>query len=267
MKRRIGNQYHRPLRGRSGAENVPSALPLVHATSVWCANEIVNQGKLVTNFCREFSKPLIYFFVLRPAYLRKGGDTPNHRVSAFPAAFIFSSQSVETPYHVYPFDTGAAVSGSFFDQANPDIPLDDYALDSNHAGVSNFISWAFGNLTDYYDGRLRSALVDEIKVHDFVGGSYLDIARMGVEGSNTHDKRASSLELTTDHNVDLPNYLKFVILPKQFVEENDVFLARLQSFGAEIEFYDWQPNRAPNEFQKDLMEIARSWYIKQGLDL
>lgn len=267
IKRRTSGERTYPLqqKGVLGAEEV--GLPLVHATTVWNAQEIVRQSKLLTQRCKFLGKDLVYFFVLRPAYLGRDGNERNHRISAFPVAFILKPQAVRQPYHLYPFDTGGAIAGAFDDQADRQIPLDDYSLEPSHAAATRFIDWAFGSLAAYFDGRLRHDLGDDVKIPECVAQSYMDIARLGVEGSNVHDKRASTLELTSDHNVDLTDFLDLAIYPKQFIEDNDNFLAKARALGGEIEFYDWRPNRAPNEHQKDLMEISRRWYRQKGLNL
>lgn len=250
---------------RAGAAPLPEDLPLVHVTAAWPAKEIVAAGKLVTRRCPVFESELLYFFALRPAYRSRFGAEESHQISRFPVVFVLRADAVKQPLHAYPFDTGGAALGAFAKQADKYVPLEDYALEPSHRGVSQFISWAFGTLDAYFDGRLRATLQDEVRPHESVAVSYLDIARMGVEGSNEHDKRASTVEIASSHNVDLAGNVQLIVLPKQYLEGNQTLLDSLKPLGADLETYDWQPNRTPDEFQKDIMRICRDWYRRQGI--
>jgi hypothetical protein len=265
MPRRDGVNYDRQLIPHSAPGGLPAALPLVHVTAAWPAKEILRSGKFVTKWCDVFETELLYFFVLRPAYRSRYGQEESHQLSRFPVVFILRPEAVGDPRHVYPFDTGGAAKGAFGKQADPYVPLEDYAVTPTHAGAVGHIGWAFGTLESYFEGQLRGGLQDEIPRGESVTNGFVDVARMGVEGSNDHDKRASTVELAASHNVDLKGNVQLVILPKQYLEGNEAFLEELAELGADIELYDWQPNRAPDEFQKDIMRISREWYSKKGI--
>lgn len=265
MQRREGVNYDRQLISRSAPDGLPAALPLVHVTAAWPAKEIVRSGKLITKRCDVFEAELLYFFVLRPAYRSKFGNEESHQLSRFPVVFILRPEAVADPRHVYPFDTGGAAKGAFAKQADPYVPLEDYAVASTHAGAVGHVGWAFGSLESYFEGRLRDGLQDEVPAGESVTRGFIDVARMGVEGSNDHDKRASTIELAASHNIDLPGNVELVILPKQFLEGNATLLDEIKAFGANVELYDWQPNRSPDEFQKDILRISREWYQRRGI--
>jgi hypothetical protein len=268
LPRRQDNNFDRQLIGHTGLATLPEMLPLVHVTSVWCGKEIVLKRVLETNFCPVFGTELLYFFVLRPAYCLPHGNKESHQISRFPVVFVVHPEAVPEPRHVYPFDTGGAAKGAFAKQADPYVPLEDYALRPAHASASAFISWAFGDLESYFEGRLREGLQQGLSPHELVASGYLDIARMGVKGSNEHDKRASAVELAASHNVALEANVQLAIFPKQFLEGNEPFLAEIRELelrGAHVETYDWRPNRTPNEFQEDIMRICRQWYARDIL--
>jgi hypothetical protein len=268
MPRRKDTNFDRQLIGRISNINPQRPLPLVHVTTTFVAKEIVSTKKLVTKLCDVFRMELLYFFVLRPAYVPKYGDEPSHHLTRFPSVFVLNPASVLEPLHVYPFDTGGAAKGAFEKQADKLIYLEDYALESNHDAAARFIHWAFGSLGQYYQGRLRQELASEMMPFESVAVSYVDVARLGVDGSNEHDKRASTVEIASSHNVDLPGNLDLLLLPKQFLEGNDALwqqLEYLRAAGTTIEIYDWQPNRRPSEFQRDIMRITREWYERQGV--
>lgn len=268
LPRRDDNNFDRQLIGLSGPKALQQSLPLVHITGVWRGKEIVQRGTLKTKACDVFLTELLYFFVLRPAYCLPFGNQASHQITRFPVVFILRPEAVKNPRHVYPFDTGGAARGAFAEQADPHIPLEDYALDPTHVAATKFIGWAFGDLESYFEGRLREGVQDDISPSDIVASAYLDIARMGMEGSNLHDKRASGVEVAASHNVDLRGNVRLAIFPKQFLEKNQPFvneLKELEAQGADLAIYDWQPNRTPNEFQMDLMRICREWYCRKGI--
>lgn len=268
MNRRTDANFDRQLIGRTGDLEIAGDLPLAHVTAVWPAKEIIRAGKLVTRLCDVFALKLLYFFVMRPAYVSRYSEEPSHQITRFPAVFVVDPGAVTQPVHVYPFDSGGGAKGAFQEQADKYVPLEDYALEPRLGAVKEFVAWAFGSIEAYFEGRTRLELAREIMPHESVAISYLDIARMGVDGSNVHDKRASTIEIAASHNVDLPGNLRLLIIPKQFLEGNSGLerdVAVLKQHGTDIELYDWQPNRRPSEFQRDLMRITREWYARQGL--
>lgn len=268
MRRRSDQNFDRQLVGLEGDDTSFGELTLVHVTAAWNSKEILRTGKFVTRKCRVFGKELLYFFVVRPAYKTKVGSEESHQLSRFPVAFFVKPSAVSTPRHAYPFDTGGAADGAFDKQADPYIPLEDYALEPNYNSVSNFINWAFGSIESYFFGRLRPELNDKVEPYKSVAVSYLDIARMGVDGSNEHDMRASAIEIASSHNVDLLDQVSLIIAPKQFIEGNDPVLKLIEPLvarGADLNLYDWQANRTPNEYQADIQRIAEKWYKKGKL--
>lgn len=269
MPRRTGLLRDRQLRARAARGTIPEKLPLVHVTAVWTANEIIRGGKLETRRCRVFKKEMLYFFVLRPAYRGKDGDEKSHQLTRFPVVFIVAPDAAESPLHVYPFDTGGAVNGTFATQADRFVPLEDYELEPTHAAAAGHIGWAFGTLEAYFDGQLRHDILDGVPEFESVTRGYVDVARMGRAGSNQHDKRASAVELAVGHDIDLKGNVLLAILPKQFLEApsgpNAALMARLGELDIKFETYDWQPNTAPDEFQEQIAEIAGVWFRKEGL--
>ncbi|MET1111695.1 MAG: hypothetical protein ABWX67_09240 [Allosphingosinicella sp.] len=268
LPRRKDRNYDRQLVDLAGTSIVCDELPLVHITAVFPGKEVMRTGTLEVRPCPVFKDDLLYFFVLRPAYCLAHGNEPSDQLSRFPVVFVLRKEAVPDPRHVYPFDTGGAAGGAFDKQADPWVPLEDYGLESSHAAVAKFISWAFGDVESYYEGRLREGLHEEVHGKRLVAKGYYDIARMGVEGSNVHDKRASAIEVAASHNVPLVGNVRLIIFPKQLLEDYEELhekLDELKALGAKLETYDWQPNRSPNEFQKDIIRICRDWYSGEGI--
>lgn len=268
IRRRTRGRVDKQIRSHTKRESVPSNLPLVHVTSVWHAREVIKGGKLETAACDVFERQSIYFFVMRPAYRSRLGAQKSHQLSRFPVALILAADGAGTPLHVFPFDTGAAAGGAFANQADPFVPLDDYELDPTHDAAAGHIEWAFGGLTEYFNGQLRNGILDDVPEFESVTRGFVDIARMGREGSNQHDKRASAVEIAIGHDVDIKGNVLYAILPKQFLEsaqaENVEFIEMLKSLRIEFDVYDWQPNTKPDDFEEKINQMAFKWYEKEG---
>jgi len=266
MPRRSDVDFERQLVGRCATVVGSRELPLVHVTASWPAQEILKKKKLLPSKCPIFQVELLYFFVLRPAYKDKLGREPSHQVSRFPFVFAVRPEGVDPPRHVYPFDTGAAATGAFASQADKYVQLEDYALENSHRAIRSFIKWAFGSIESYFDAELRLDVREDVAASESVVISYLDIARMGFEGSNRHDTRASTIEVASDHAVSL-DFACLLIYPKQFLEANKTLVKifkEMKGKGVSLRGYDWQPNRSPDEFQKDIMSISKAWFKSNG---
>lgn len=271
MPRRGEEQdFERPLRTRFAKLIGAERLPLAHVTNVHAGRRIVEAARLTTRTCNVFGVDLAYFFVLKPAYLGKFDREKADFLDYFPLALILHPDAVPTPHHVYPFDTGGAATGAFRSRANRLVPLEDYELETSHESAAGFIGWAFGDLTSYYDGVLRRQLNAETAAADSVAIAYLAVAKLGTQGDPEHDTRAATLELASADNVDLGGNVMMAVIPKQLLEVPGRFmnaLAKLIGAGTDIETYDWRPNRAPAEFQSDILRITRSWYASRGFEI
>lgn len=268
MRRRTGRPGDRQLRDKAVRGEIPEKLPLAHVTAVWWANEIIRDGKLETRRCSVFNKELLYFFVLRPAYRDSHSDQKSHQLSRFPVVFIVKADAVVPPYHVYPFDTGGALAGAFASQADPYIPIEDYELEPTLAAAAGHIGWAFETANSYYEGDLKSQILEGVPAFETVVHGFVDIARMGRVGSNQHDKRASAIEIAVAHDVDLKDNVLLAIVPKQYLEAhsgtNIEVMQRLSELNIEITTYNWQPNSSPQDFQDQINHLAKDWYKAHG---
>ncbi len=271
MRRRKGMPGDRQLRARTrGATSLPQTLPLVHTTAVFTAADILRGGKLETAECGVFGprKQLLYFFVLRPAYRSRRGADPSEQLSRFPFVFVMRPEVGDRPYHVFPFDTGAGAAGAFADKADPLVYLEDYQLDPELSAASRLIEWGFGTCEAYYDGQLRNGVLDGVPDYDFVTRGYVDVARMGREGSNQHDTRASTVEVAVGHDVQLKDNVLLAIVPDRFLEAqagpNGEIINRLKDLNIPYKTYKWLPNTAPDEYHAEIAKIARAWFRQEG---
>lgn len=270
MRMRTGNSPDHQLRARSAPGTVPVGLPLIHVTACGIAREIVKSRQLEPRRCSVFNRNLIYLFALRPAYRLRDGDDQSHQMNRFPFVFVLKPDVIDAPFHVYPFDTGAAFAGLFNGGCDPTIPLDDYSLDPTHEAVAGQIGWAFGSLQAYFDADLRQDILSDVPYHETVTRGYVDVARLARSGSNQPDKRASAIEVATNQPIALKDKVKLVILPKQYLEDpprgqNSDFMASLTNLNIQWDVYDWKPNTAPNDFRDEIERLTAKYLRSDGL--
>jgi hypothetical protein len=198
---------------------------------------------------------------MRPAYRLRQGDVKSDQISRFPFVFVVSPDKLGPPHHVYPFDTGGALSGVFGDEPDPHVMLEDYELEPTLAAVAQHIDWAFGDVAAYFDGNVRADLMETLPPYDLEARSVLKIARLASSGHNQPDRRASAIEVAYNRHVKLADHAELVVLPLQFLEgegaRNTAFLAKLEATGLEWETYDWRPNMAPDDFRDEIERILR----------
>lgn len=246
------------LRDRVADTKPGKPLPLVHVTAMGVGRNIIFSGQLHTKKCKVFNRPLLYFFLGRPAYRIKDEREGTRQISRYPCVFVVDPTKVD-PVHVYPFDTGAARRG-FYTDADPYLGIKDYALDGNIDTALKQFAFAFESVEDYFEGRIKSNLTDNVPPFDQSTLSYAAIATQATRGRNNpedYDDRASAIEVATDRHLDLKGAVQLAIMPKQFLEgedgsKNSKLIDQLATLGIECELYDWQSTRSPADFRPEI---------------
>ena len=119
IKRRAQGVARQELAKRAAAAARLDVKALIHVTAVGIGREIIAAEQLETRPCKFMKKhELVYFFALRPAYKLRDGTEKTDKINYFPCVFVLSPDALQTPYHVYPFDTGGALGGVFDDKAD-----------------------------------------------------------------------------------------------------------------------------------------------------
>jgi hypothetical protein len=247
--------------GLQGRADAPARdFYLVHVTAVGIAREIIRAGQIETRVCKVLDEQLVYSFAMRPAYKLREGEKKRDILDYFPFVFLINTENLGAPYHVYPFDTGGALSGAFDDGASPAVYLEDYALEETLKAVDDHIEWAFGSRVDYYDGNLKADFGKDLPDWDTVAKTYAKIARLASVGSNRPDRRASAIEIAYNQHIPLSE-VKFAVLPYQFLEDhrgpNTDMIDRLTAAGVDWATYDWRPNRFPSDFRTEIDRLVR----------
>lgn len=258
LKRRLSGDANYSLRGRTAAES--REFYLVHVTAVGTAREIIRAGQIESRVCKVLGVNLVYFFAMRPAYKLRDADQKTDILDFFPFVFLVSTDNLNAPYHVYPFDTGGALEGAFDEGASPAVYLEDYALEETLQAVNDHIDWAFGTPANYFDGKLKPDFGKDIPDWDAGPKTLAKISRLASVGSNQPDRRASAIEVAYSRHVPLGE-VKFAILPYQFLEDphgpNTDMIDRLNAAGVNWETYQWRPNRAPADFHNEINKLVR----------
>jgi hypothetical protein len=213
-RRRYGLSPKHELRDLAAdAQPLPTPLDLVHVTSVGAGREIVSLGQIDATYCDVFKRDLVYMFLARPAYRLRNGAAKSDQINRFPCAFVIRPDKLEAPFHIYPFDTGAGISGCYGDTVDPHVYLEDYELDPTLPAAQRHIAWAFGGNRQYFEGDLIPGLVQRLHAWQSVGRGWLAIAGLAATGSNRPDKRASAIEVAYSKHLPLKRHVRLVIFP------------------------------------------------------
>ena len=246
------------------AHPTPSISPpdLIHVTSVGWGRRIVSGGSLERRQCNVFGKELVYFFAGRPAYRFGKGDEKNDQLNFFPFAIALSPATLPTPFHVFPFDTGAYMAGFYDEVVDPSIYIDDYELEPHLDSVIRHIEWAFGGMEEYLDARIRPELASSIPHWRSVAQSWMRIASLAATGRNKPDRRASAIELAFSQSIDLrQGHAKLLVFPEQLLEDpngsNSELLTAIRDLNVDFETYDWRPNETPDSYADLITQIVR----------
>lgn len=212
-KRRLRDYAAKP-------DPVPEPVDLVHVTTAAWIDSILNAGQLETRLCSVLNKELVYFFVGHAAYRSKEGDEKTSNLARFPAAFLVVPDRLPAPWHVYPFDTGAAAGGLFPHDRTASVRLGDFELDNTLDAIRRFIAFAFGGTQNYLHHRLDERLDEAIPRVIFEGRDYIAIARLASETRNDlPDRRAATIEVAYGHHITLRSHAKLLVLPDAMVED------------------------------------------------
>jgi len=235
---------------------------LVHVTKVGWGRRIIDRGALERRQCSVFEKELVYFFLARPAYRFGAGDEKNDQLNFFPFAIVLSPVALPAPYHVYPFDTGAYMAGFYDEVVDPSIYIEDYELGPDLSAADRHLEWAFENVANYFDARIRPALASSIPQWRAVAQTWIRIAGLASVGREKPDRRASAIEVAYSQSIDLrQGHGRLLVFPEQLLEDplgrNTAFLDMLRVLNIDFETYDWRPNETPDSYADTIADVIR----------
>lgn len=236
--------------------------PLVHVTSVGWGRRIVDSGFLAAQPCGVFNEELVYTFLARPAYRFKRGGEKTEQINLFPFAIVLSPEALPSPYHVYPFDTGAYVAGIYDKVLDPSLYLEDYELEPSLASALRHLEWAFDTINYYFDAKIKTGLAETLPEWRSVGRRWIAIASLASKGRHRLDDRASAIEIAFTQSINLrQGHAKLLVFPQQLLEDprgtNTEFKERLRNLNIPFATYEWRPNEAPDSYADEIADVVR----------
>ena len=195
--------------------------------------------------CPVLKEYLIYIFYGRPAYRR-------FEEQLFPIVFIFSPEADLSPYKIFPFDSGAFVSGKYRVN-NKKVysgKLEDYKITYESSGIAidalpKVISAIWESNWNYYNEIIPITKVINIFNSSSNEYEYLNFIYSGKNGKyGDSDSRAMTFEISVKDFLSFEKLQK-VLISASIGEENFEYLYNIiKSWNEEIdvEILDGPPN-------------------------
>jgi hypothetical protein len=160
---------------------------------------------------------LFYLFYGRPAYRSRKGSSPNESFSLCPICFVFKPKTVSKLVHrIFPCDSGAVNFGAFA----PDITKKDLRnlqLDPNIKSARKLVPLFYKTNGRYFSGQVRPSV--NIPTKDTAYRWYQMLLK---PGPMFGDDRKSAIEVQVKSNISLIDQLLYVILPREFLDEESI---------------------------------------------
>jgi len=237
-------------------------LPLFHSTKLGNLDDIVKSSKLEMTHCHHFGRPLVYLFYGRPAYRPKsGGELPDSEFCICPISFIFKPARLSGKItRAFPHDTGAALNGMFEPTISP-AQGRDYELRANVISLQRYVSRVFVSNEKYFLGEpdpTLKALTVERPIRRF-----LDLIEPA--GATQLDDRRYTAELQFDQDIPLRDLLLAVVLPRAFMDREDVRGTIINEWGAIPLMYDTYAGGIPQAYYQTVKQSVLNFYREHHL--
>ncbi|AMA55720.1 hypothetical protein [Bradyrhizobium sp. CCGE-LA001] len=242
------------------ALNVPDLeqLPLVHTTESSRIFSILNQAKLKATPCNVFrGENLCYFFVGRPAYKFQLSE-PNPYYWQLPMVFVVKFHDALKSKRILPFDSGAFKS-SRLPSHILGFDIADFDLAPDTSLVTRLISTFYGSNANYFKAMgMKPEALEERHVLSPMHLQILSLAQLYSQPRTLDsDDRKSTIELQIEGDVEIGDgHLLGIILPDDFRRSAEI-VAKLNSFGCQIEYYPFYPLRSDHFYYAIYDGVAR----------
>src|ERR1043166_9248953 len=191
-----------------------SELPLIHTSRCESLTSIAASHTLDPSPCDIFNESLVYLFYGRPAYRSRRGSKYGESIALCPVCLVFKPHTVSRFLHrVFPCDSGAVSKAKF----EPELHANDLAeleMNPQIASARRLVSLLFTNNNHYFYGRVQSGAIFP---DGTVGKRYHDLLLRS--GPSNYDDRKSAIEVQVNQRIALKDQLMFVVLPREFLEE------------------------------------------------
>ncbi len=219
-------------------------LPFVHTTDAWTLHRVLTSELLEPSECPNFKEPLLYLFYGRPSYRPNAKEMPSSMSFMAPVCFVLRPESLRAVVRIFPFDSGAFLSGLFNDFLHPRMTVTEFALEPEPQSPARVVNRFFRSNENYY----FSKPTDDIYRAPFAFAveSYSAIIRQQSKASV--DDRGSTIEAQTSAPIRLePGAALAIIFPGCFLDDVS-FVAKLALWDVTPITYDIFPRMRPSEF-------------------
>lgn len=199
-------------------------LPLVHTTTAYNFDQILEESTLGPSDCDVFMERLLYMFYGRPAYRVK--ESRNERLEfEWPVVLIFKPIAIQSIKRIFPFDSGAFDRGVYEEFFAKQSKIDDFAVTPNLDSARKVVSAFYSNNMEYITGGTRKNV--EIGRRQFEVQGVYELMRlpgvMMLDGSNrVRDDRSTAIEIQVDQEIVFKDNLIAVIIPRTYLDDDEI---------------------------------------------
>jgi hypothetical protein len=241
-------------------------MPLTHLTKGLLAQDIIRDGLIAPDDCKDLGGVFSYFFYGRPAY-RVHGDGAVKQTAASPFAFIFDPKLIERARHIHALDTGAFQARLYTHVMMEEMEVGDFSLEQDRTRPNKLIAAVHGSRRAYFNSdRITVAPAEDIATPDeFLVHAYVNLLHS--PGRNEPDDRIGTIEIAIDEPVVLNGLLRAVVSPDNLWNEKfkASFLTKLSSRGVDVLPYYFVHGRAPDYYYAMIETEVRGFLAREHL--
>lgn len=239
-------------------------LPLIHKadglsvrSTVKCADDFFQSGRIEPVMCDVFNEELIYTYIGRPAF----------NETMFPVCFVIEPAE-ELLENVFVFDTGAYASGRYDLLLENVLDINCFRLPADPDYIRKQIAFFFGSGIKYYIST-NSDIKELLKsggVHSEALFDYIILNCVRKFKALKFDTRCRTIENILKNPIDLKKYLKAIIVPseKARTREFKAFIEGLEHPVDIIRYHTFDIN-AGSESNLVVKKLLYKYYLDKGL--
>ncbi|MGE4484279.1 MAG: hypothetical protein AB7C97_04075 [Oscillospiraceae bacterium] len=189
-------------------------LAVFHSTKLRHAEEILNTGLIIPQKIDNYDKESSFLFYGRASYPINGKGISDN----YPVCFIFKPTIFDLD-KVYPFDSGAFISGRYKGFVNEVEQLSDFQLEPDYDYVSRFINFFYTSKDKYRQGRYNVNNIDMLKFNDYLLNAYARIISCPTIDT---DHRKNTIEFIVSEPIRIADHIIGIVMPKELEACDDL---------------------------------------------
>lgn len=232
-------------------------LPMIHTSLCEHLPNILLTDSLNPQQCHVFNESLVYLFYGRPAYRSSRGTNSGDAPELCPVCFVFKPRTVSQNIHrVYPCDSGA-ISNNLFSPEILSADLDDLALEPIIESARKVVNLFFEHNSNYFVGKVATG--KNFRTGNIEARFYNLLRQKGPAG---YDDRKSAIEVQTNTPVSLTNSLLFVVLPENFLDDDIIRGAIINTWNCDPITYATIQGDPPADYYTVIREKVKERFEK-----